>query len=118
MINLWVPGEGWKAFEHTDTAELEKRGIHIGNRASIGDGAKPICVCITGSRFPVYYWGEDRIDIGCKSRSIDEWLTDSTDIASLAKEYNFTLEAVAEYRGYVEFIKSIHLGQTSVNQTA
>jgi hypothetical protein len=157
MINLWVSGEGWKAFKRTDTAELENRGIYIGDRVylgdgvylgnrvhlgngvhlgdggwlgdgvhlgdrcrlgdfgCLGDGAKPICVNITGSQFPVSYWGEDRIDIGCKSRSIDEWLTDSTD---LAKEYNFTLEAAAEYRGYVEFIKSIHLGQTSVNQTA
>jgi hypothetical protein len=53
----------------------------------------------------VSYWGEDRIDIGCQSRSIDAWLNDYTDIA---KEYEFTVEAVEEYRGYAEFIKSIH----------
>jgi UDP-3-O-[3-hydroxymyristoyl] glucosamine N-acyltransferase len=165
MIYLWVTGEGWKEFELTDTAELEKRGISIGNKASIGNRArigngasigdeasigngasigdeasignrarigdramigngarigngasigdearigneaKPIIIYIIGSRYPVSYWGEDRVDIGCQSRSIDAWLNDNTDIV---KEYNFTVGEVEEYRGYVEFIKSVH----------
>jgi hypothetical protein len=117
MIYLWVDGEGWKEFELTNTAELEKRGIHVGNgdcigyetrigdRASIGDGAKPKIVYITGSRFPVSYWGEDRVDVGCQSRSIDQWLTDYTEIAS---KHEFTSGQIEEYRSYVEFIKSIH----------
>jgi hypothetical protein len=53
----------------------------------------------------VFYWGEDRVDIGCQHRRIDEWLTDYTD---LAKEHNFTVEQIEEYRAYVEFIKSVH----------
>jgi hypothetical protein len=60
---------------------------------------------IIGSRFPVSYWGEDRVDIGCQSRSIDEWLNDYTDIA---KEHNFTVGQIEEYHGYVEFIESLH----------
>jgi hypothetical protein len=35
MIFLWVMDGGWKKFEITDTAELEKRKISIGDRASI-----------------------------------------------------------------------------------
>jgi hypothetical protein len=31
-----------------------------------------------------------------------------TGYTELAKKYNFTLEEVEEYRGHVEFIKSIH----------
>jgi NDP-sugar pyrophosphorylase family protein len=136
MIYLWVSGEGWKEFEVADTAELEKRGIRIcdraiigdgaiigngarigdrarignvaiiGYRAIIGDGATPIIIYIIGSRFPVSYWGEDRIDIGCQKRSIEGWLTD---YAGIAAEHNFTDAAIAEYRGYVEFIQSVHV---------
>jgi NDP-sugar pyrophosphorylase family protein len=147
MIYLWVDCEGWKEFELTDTAEIEKRGISIGNgarigneasigdrarigyrasigngarigdrasigngarigdRASIGNGAKPIIIYIIGSRYPVSYWGEDRVDIGCQSRSIDAWLNDNTDIV---KEHNFTVGEVEEYHGYLEFIKYVH----------
>jgi hypothetical protein len=128
MIYLFVENEGWEKFEVTDTAELEKRGIHIGGGAHIeseayiesgahigsgaviGSGAKPIIIYIIGSRFPVSYWGEDRIDIGCQSRSIDEWLTD---YAGIAKEYEFTTCEIEEYRGYVEFIKSVHIKEES-----
>ena len=111
MIYLWVENEGWKEFELSNTDELEKRniiigdGAHIGYRAHIGDGNKPTIVYIIGSRFSVSYWGENRVDIGCTSRSIEEWLTDSTDIA---EKHNFTTEAVAEYRASVEFIKTVH----------
>jgi hypothetical protein len=111
MMYLWVDGKGWKEFEVTDTAELEKRGISIGEGARIGNGAmicngaRPIIIYIIGSRFPVSYWGEDRVDIGCQSRSIDEWLTDYADIA---EEHDFTAEDIEEYRGYVAFIKSVH----------
>ena len=105
MIYLWVNGEGWKEFEVSDTEELKKRGIRIGDRAFIGDRVKPVIIYIVGSRFPVSYWGEDRVDIGCQSRSIDQWLEDYQDIA---REHNFNIKEIEEYRGYVEFIKSVH----------
>jgi hypothetical protein len=54
----------------------------------------------------VSYWGEDRVDIGCASRSIDAWLNDYADIAN---EHNFTAAEIEEYRSYVEFIKFVHL---------
>jgi acyl-[acyl carrier protein]--UDP-N-acetylglucosamine O-acyltransferase len=84
-------------------------GAVIGDRTVIGSGTKPVTICINGSRFQVSYWGEDRIDIGCQSRSIEGWLTNYTDIA---KEHNFTIEEIEEYRGYVELIKSVHAKET------
>ena len=83
-------------------------GARIGNWATIGDGVTPVVIYINGSRYPVSYWGEDRIDIGCTSRRIHEWLNDSE---AIAREYNFTPEQTAEYRGYVEFIATIHKRQ-------
>jgi UDP-3-O-[3-hydroxymyristoyl] glucosamine N-acyltransferase len=82
------------------------KGASIGNNAKIEDMAKPITINIQGSEFPVSYWGEDRVDIGCESRSIDAWLNDSLD---LAKEHLFTIEQVEEYRSYLELIKLVHL---------
>jgi carbonic anhydrase/acetyltransferase-like protein (isoleucine patch superfamily) len=141
MIYLWTDEKGWEEFEVTDTAELEKREItigdgayigdgsrigdgayigarsrlgdgadlgawsRIGDGAYIGDGAKPVIIYIIGSRVPVSYWGEDRVDIGCQHRSIGEWLTGYEEIAD---KHEFTPEQIAEYRGYVEFIASIH----------
>jgi hypothetical protein len=80
-------------------------GARIGPGAHIGDKARPTCIYITGPRFPVSYWGEDRIDIGCKTRSISDWLNDYTDIAA---EYNLTVEDIIEYREYVKSIKTVH----------
>jgi hypothetical protein len=94
-------------------------GVKIGNGAQIGYGAKicngaePVIIYIIGSRFPVSYWGENRVDIGCTSRSIENWLTDYTGIA---EENNFTAEEIEEYRGYVEFIKSVHQRETGKKQ--
>lgn len=135
MIYLWTNGSGWQAFGLSDTAELEKRKIRIGNRAcigdearigdgasigngacigngaSIGDGARPVVIYIIGSRFPLSYWGEDRIDIGCTSRSIHEWLNDSEEIA---RKNNFNQEQTAEYRSYVELIAGLHAKENQV----
>lgn len=86
-------------------------GARIGDRARIGDGARigdnqtPQIIYIIGSRFPVSYWGEDRVDIGCQSRTIDEWLTD---YQGNAEKYQFTKKEIAEYRSYLTFIKTQH----------
>ena len=75
----------------------------IGDSASIGNGASPQVIYIIGSRFPVSYWGENRIDIGCKSMSIDDWFNKGIYIAE--KEH-FTETQITEYKGYINFIKS------------
>jgi len=99
VIYLWVDGEGWEKFDLADAEALKERGIKIGY------GAKPICIYIVGSRFPVCYWGENRIDIGCKSMAIDKWLGGQG--LALAEKGRFAESQAAEYRRYVEFIKSI-----------
>lgn len=80
-LNLYVIGEGWKAFEYSELSDLKdeflKRGITIGNKASIGDEAsignnasigdalKIKTISISGSRHHVSYYGMDIIHIGC-----------------------------------------------------
>ena len=105
MVLLWVSGEGWKEFKLTDVEALEERNISIGYGASIGDGAIPKIIYIIGSKFPVSYWGENRIDIGCKSLSISDWFEKGYEIA---EKENFTSEQVTEYKSYIEFIQTIH----------
>jgi hypothetical protein len=56
----------------------------------------------------VYYWGEDKIAIGCESRSIEAWLTDSTDVA---EAHGYTADEREEYREYVELIRSKHINR-------
>ena len=92
-------------------------GASIGNKASIGSGARigygatPKIIYIIGSNYPVSYWGEDRIDIGCKSLAIDEWLGSRGAAAGI--ENNFTPEEIEEYRAYAEFIKGVHARGTA-----
>jgi UDP-3-O-[3-hydroxymyristoyl] glucosamine N-acyltransferase len=184
MIYLWVDGKGWKHFELSDSAELEKRRIwigpgawigaevmifngakigaesliffgaqigrdsqiedhvEIGYEAHIGDGARidrsstildgahigegahihphswigrnafigdyatPTNIKIIGSKHQVSYWGEDRIDIGCQSRSIDGW---TVGYKLLARQYGYDAGDIAEYRRYVDHIRAYHL---------
>jgi UDP-3-O-[3-hydroxymyristoyl] glucosamine N-acyltransferase len=76
---------------------------HIGNFANIKKTPKTIY--IVGSQYPVAYWGEDRVDIGCQSRTIEEWLTD---FDGIAEKYGFTSKQKVEYSGYIELINSTH----------
>jgi carbonic anhydrase/acetyltransferase-like protein (isoleucine patch superfamily) len=82
-------------------------GALIGDGASIGDGVFPVVIHIIGSRYSLSYWGEDRIDIGCEKRSIQDWLTGE----DIAKRYDFKPDEITEYRSYVEFIARIHSGE-------
>jgi hypothetical protein len=70
-IYLCTEGVGWELFNISDKEALEKRGIVIGYEAQIGYEARPTIIYIIGSSFPVSYWGEDRIDIGCQRHSIE-----------------------------------------------
>jgi UDP-3-O-[3-hydroxymyristoyl] glucosamine N-acyltransferase len=85
--------------------------VNIGNGTFIPDDAKieddktPTCISINGTRYGLAYWGEDRINIGCQSKTIEEWLTDYEEIAD---EYDFSEKEIAEYMAYVKFIASIH----------
>jgi acetyltransferase-like isoleucine patch superfamily enzyme len=81
-------------------------GATIGFRASIGDDESPVTIYITGTKFPVSYWGENRVDIGCKSLSINGWLGKGGE-KQAAKE-NFSETEIAEYKRYIKFIKQVH----------
>ena len=83
-----------------------KARAFIGRGAVIGDYEKPTCIYITGTEFPVSYWGEDRIDIGCESLSINDWL--GKEGKKQAAKENFSETEIAEYKRYIKFIKQVH----------
>lgn len=111
MIYLWCERTGWKEFELSDKKQLKKRGIDIASTAYVGDGANipadttPKIICIIGSRHPLSYWGEDRIDIGCEQHTIAEWIEHAE---AIGKNNEYTDEEIAEYLTYTNFVKSIH----------
>lgn len=121
VLNLWVSIEGWKAFEYevlSDLAEEFKiRNIYISYSANIGDSAnigksayivdyaKPIIINVNGSKHFVSYWGQNRIDIGCHSKSISEW---DEIYAEVGKSENYTDQQISEYKKYIDFISDIH----------
>ena len=133
-IFLWKEMEGWKSFTFKKIEdiqdELSKRkikigdcaiignGVTIGNRAKIEDRTKigdcaKIGDCVTikralyinGSRHHVKYWGENKINIGCKKYSIDEW---KSHFKSIGESEGYTPEEIEEYREYIEFIAKLH----------
>ena len=81
-------------------------GAIIGDRANIGDGENPTIIYIVGSCHAVAYWVEDRVDIGCTSKSIDAWLDGPH--AGLIRDNGYTNTQVDEYRQYVGMIRDIH----------
>ena len=111
MIYLWTNGEGWTKHEITETDELKKRDIMIGEGAIVGEGGRvgngaiPTIIYIIGSIYPVAYWGEDRIDIGCEHHSITDWLSDGE---TIGKKHDFPPDQMVEYRRYVKLIAAIH----------
>jgi UDP-3-O-[3-hydroxymyristoyl] glucosamine N-acyltransferase len=82
----------------------------INRDGKVGEHHKPITFNIKGTQFRVCYWGEDRINIGCLSRTIDGWLNYSTDeeIKKLSGEHEFTDKNIREYLCYIKFIKDLH----------
>lgn len=109
-ISLFEKVEGWKSFTFEKIEdiknELMSRNISIGVGAKIGDGAKiERTLYITGSRHVVMYWGENKINIGCKKYSIDKW---KKHFKSIGKSEGYTPEEIEEYREYIEFIAKIH----------
>jgi UDP-3-O-[3-hydroxymyristoyl] glucosamine N-acyltransferase len=80
-------------------------GMIVGKNASIEDGAHPWSIHFIGSRYDVTYWGEDRVQIGCRVKTIGYWLDYGAEV-SVAEGYN---EAEAEeYRDYLEIISRTH----------
>ncbi|EMS84075.1 transferase hexapeptide repeat protein [Leptospira noguchii] len=81
------------------------RHTRIGDRAWIRDGAWIKSLIFSGTRHLVSYWGEDRIDIGRKSLSIQGWIDSYSDIVINS---DYTQEEIEEYRHYINIISEIH----------
>ena len=60
---------------------------------------------IIGSRHPVMYWGESRMQVGCQNHTLDEW---AADINTIGHEAGYTTEQIIEYVGYFEMVKAFH----------
>jgi len=117
VIYLWTTGQGWTEHEITDIDELSKRDITVGARArvgdgawvgdgaTVGDGASPIIIYIIGSRHPLSYWGEDRIDIGCHQYSIRLWQENGH---AIGEQEGYTPEQIEEYGRYINIIAAQH----------
>ncbi len=83
-------------------------GAKIGDGAQIGDGANPQCLFLTGSNHSVYYWGENKIQIGCKQHSIEEW---EAQYKMIGKSQSYSESQISEYSIYISMIKNYHLSQ-------
>ncbi|HEY4337335.1 MAG TPA: hypothetical protein VGM89_15600 [Puia sp.] len=128
IIFLYVAGEGWKEFDlevETTAAELKTRNIEInpnakigsnatigddakigsnakiGDDATIGDDAVVRSICISGTGHTVLWWGEDKIQIGCKHRTIAEWIEG---YQAVGCSEGYTPDQIAEYGGYIKMI--------------
>lgn len=83
-------------------------GATISHEATIGDGVEPKIFYLVGTRHPVSYWGEDRIDIGCEVHTIAEWLERFQEIGNC---HRYTAEQIQEYESYIRFIAAVHGGK-------
>jgi carbonic anhydrase/acetyltransferase-like protein (isoleucine patch superfamily) len=63
-------------------------------------------IMIAGSVWPLFYLGKDRVDIGCQSASLEEWLSEEGEVT--AYFHGFTAEQIREYRVYLEAVQRIH----------
>lgn len=86
--------------------------VIVGNSAIIGYGAKIAddakilkTLYITGPKHPIFYWGENKINIGCRNYSIDDL---KKQFKSIPESKGYTPEEIEEYREYIEFIAKIH----------
>jgi UDP-3-O-[3-hydroxymyristoyl] glucosamine N-acyltransferase len=77
----------------------------IGKKANIKDKANPVTVSILGSRYPLHFWGEDKIVIGCTQLKINEWLSDLG--KQKAKEINMVEQEIKEYKEYIILCRKI-----------
>lgn len=119
---------GWKPFCYKNLNDLNdkfaKRNIKIGGYVEIGDNANigdsanigscaEIGDCteinrtlfLIGSQHTVSYWGENRIQIGCKGYSISEW---QKNFKRVGKLENYTDEQIIEYKSYIDMISKLH----------
>jgi len=77
----------------------------IGYNSEIGDNVKVKTLFFCGSNHSVYYWGEDKIQIGCQSFTISEW---ETNFKIIGIKHNYSGEQIKEYEYYINAIRQFH----------
>ncbi len=96
-------------FQYDELSELkeefQKRGITIGYRAIIGDGAiigngieLQKNFYIVGSKHPVTYTGNDTLSIGCYNYSIEKWLEK---FEIVGQKESYSENQIEEYKQYI-----------------
>lgn len=85
------------------TGSYIESGAYIGRDATIEKST--VLIKIQGSRFVLYYWGENKVKIGCQIKSIDKWFEEGMELAG--KE-GFTESQIEEYKTHLNYIKQIH----------
>ena len=108
-LNLWVNGEGWKPFEYNELkdiqAEFDKRGISIGDQASIGREASILkSLFITGTKHPVNFYGTGIIHIGCYKNTIEWW---EKNYKQIGEKEQYSEAQIEEYFNYIQMCKML-----------
>ena len=80
-------------------------GSSIGDSSSIGYGVKVKALFFAGTKHSVSYWGEDKIQIGCKQYSISEWESKYKQIGNIE---GYSEEQLEEYAYYIECVINYH----------
>jgi hypothetical protein len=53
----------------------------------------------------VYYWGEEKIGIGCKVFSIQEW---KENFKEVGESEGYTVAQIEEYHSYILLVENFH----------
>lgn len=60
---------------------------------------------MTASMHAISYWGENKIQIGCKVYSIEEW---QNNFLKIGKAENYSDSQIKEYKSYIDIIAELH----------
>lgn len=74
--------------------------IEIGNSLKI----KRV-LTISSSRHLITYWGENKIQIGCKGYAINEWLLH---VENIGRSESYSEKEIAEYKDIIDTIAELH----------
>jgi acetyltransferase-like isoleucine patch superfamily enzyme len=87
----------------------------IKKSTNISEGSSVIYIDI--APYSIFYYGKDRIDIGCMTKAIDGWLNtliphypwfSASDYEEIVVKNRFPLDKIGEYETHIRHIKAIH----------
>lgn len=77
----------------------------IGAKTIIKSNTQPQTILINASSYPIHYWGDDRIQIGCILFTIQEW---KEKYKQIAIDYGYTESQIIEYKSWIDQIEIWH----------